>query len=300
MTAPEASKMATWRRRNGVIESLLQAKFRPPTSRISKLANRAVQSQSSILRTLGLFSISFGFDPRRLRLLSKLARFFREYRTFRRAGGRVKALFPILSDYDESAGQMSGHYFHQDLLVAKFVREANPRRHIDVGSRIDGFVAHIATFRDIELIDIRPLRAAAHPQIQFLQADMMQPTSDLEGVADSVSSLHALEHFGLGRYGDSIHPQGHVIGFRNIAKLVEPGGKLYIGLPIGRATEVFFNALRIMDPAEPPTWFEDPTQFRLDRFDYVDDSGDLHTEADANAPLGLVHGCGIYTFTRLV
>lgn len=262
------------------------------------MTNRAVQSPDSVIRTLGLFSTSLGFDPRRLKFLLKLARFFREYRSFRRSGGQIKALFPILSDYDEQAGQMSGHYFHQDLLVAKFVREAAPRRHVDVGSRIDGFVAHIATFRDIELIDIRPLAESVHPQIKFLQADMMQPTAALESIADSVSSLHALEHFGLGRYGDPINPQGHVTGFRNVAKLVEPGGKLYIGLPIGRATEVFFNGLRIMDPAEPPTWFEDPTQFRLERFDYVDDAGDLHTLADPHAMPPLIHGCGIYSFRR--
>ena len=263
------------------------------------MANRAVQSSNSLFRTLGLLSLAWGFDPRRLKLIAKLPRFVREYRAFRRAGGVVQSLFPIFSDYDDQAGQMSGHYFHQDLLVAKFIYDANPRRHIDVGSRIDGFVAHVATFREIELADIRPLRATQYSQIKFFQADLMQPQAALEGIADSVSSLHALEHFGLGRYGDPINPQGHVIGFRNVARLVEPGGKLYIGLPIGRATAVFFNGLRIMDPAEPPTWFEDPTAFALERFDYVDDAGDLHTEADATAPLGLVHGCGIYTFKRL-
>lgn len=262
------------------------------------MANGAVQPSNSILRTLGLLSLNLGFDPRRLRLLGKLPRFLREYRAFRKAGGVVKTLFPVISDYDEQAGQMTGHYFHQDLLVAKFVYDANPRRHIDVGSRIDGFVGHIATFREIELVDIRPLPATPYPQIKFLQADMMQPQS-MAGIADSVSSLHALEHFGLGRYGDPINPQGHIIGFRNVARLVQPGGKLYIGLPIGRATEVFFNGLRIMDPADPPTWFEDPDAFVLERFDYVDDAGDLHTEADVAAPLGLIHGCGIYTFTRL-
>ena len=262
------------------------------------MANRAVQPSNGFIRTLGLLSIGLGFDPRKLRLLSKIPRFVREYRAFRRAGGVVKSFFPIFGDYDEQAGQMSGHYFHQDLLVAKFVHDANPRRHIDVGSRIDGFVGHVATFREIELVDIRPLKADQYPQIRFLQADLMQPQPELAGIADSVSSLHALEHFGLGRYGDPINPQGHVTGFRNIARLVAPGGKLYIGLPIGRATEVFFNGLRIMDPADPPTWFEDPADFTLERFDYVDDAGDLHIQADCSAPLGLVHGCGIYSFRR--
>ena len=46
----------------------------------------------------------------------------------------------VLSDYDDVAGNAKGHYFHQDLLVANFIYKNNPRRHIDVASRIDGFV----------------------------------------------------------------------------------------------------------------------------------------------------------------
>ena len=37
-------------------------------------------------------------------------------------------------------------YFHQDFVVARKIFERNPRLHIDVGSRVDGFVAHVATF----------------------------------------------------------------------------------------------------------------------------------------------------------
>ena len=53
------------------------------------------------------------------------------------------------------SGIMSGHYFHQDLLVARKLFNANPQRHVDIGSRTDGFVAHAAAFREIEVFDIR-------------------------------------------------------------------------------------------------------------------------------------------------
>jgi hypothetical protein len=33
-----------------------------------------------------------------------------------------------------------------------------------------------------------------------------------DGYCDSLSCLHALEHFGLGRYGDPIDPRGHEKG----------------------------------------------------------------------------------------
>lgn len=243
-------------------------------------------------------ALNFGMDPRGLKASKNLPRFLRDYRAFTARGGKVAEMHPILGDYDAQAGSGSGQYFHQDLLVASFIHDAAPRRHIDVGSRIDGFIAHVAAFREVEMVDIRPLEESAHTQIKFLQGDLMQANPAWDAIADSVSSLHALEHFGLGRYGDTIDPNGHIVGFRNLSRMVEPGGKLYVGLPIGSVTQVFFNAHRIFAPTEPPTWFEDPDTFALDRFDYVDDAGDLHTRVDPHVIPPLTHGCGIYTFRR--
>ena len=42
---------------------------------------------------------------------------------------------------------------------------------------------------------------------------------------DSISCLHALEHFGLGRYGDMIDPQGYEKGLFNISSYLTLGGK---------------------------------------------------------------------------
>ena len=81
----------------------------------------------------------------------------------------------ILFDYSDNAGNYKGHYFHQDLLVANFIYEQNPKRHIDIGSRVDGFVAHVASFRKIEVIDVRSLTKSKHKNIQFRQMDFMKP-----------------------------------------------------------------------------------------------------------------------------
>ena len=253
---------------------------------------------SRFARAVGLLALNFGMDPRGLKASKNLPRFLRDYREFTGRGGKVTELHPILGDYDAQAGSGSGQYFHQDLLVASFVHDAAPRRHVDVGSRIDGFIAHVAAFREIEMVDIRPLEKSAHVRIRFLQGDLMQHNPEWDGTADSVSSLHALEHFGLGRYGDTIDPDGHVTGFRNLSRIVAPGGMLYVGLPIGSQTQVFFNAHRIFAPTEPPTWFEEPAAFALERFDYVDDVGDLQLKADPGAVPPLSHGCGIYSFRR--
>jgi len=81
---------------------------------------------------------------------------------------------PQPEDRFADAGTMRGTYFHQDLLIAQRIFEAEPRRHLDVGSRVDGFVAHVASFRRIEIVDIRPLRSTV-PEISFLRADVMKP-----------------------------------------------------------------------------------------------------------------------------
>lgn len=101
------------------------------------------------------------------------------------------SFYPILDDKYKQGGTAKGHYFHQDLLVARKVYKANPKRHLDVGSRVDGFIAHLATFRKVIIIDIRELESNVE-NIEFIQADMMNIKEDLVESCDSISCLHAL------------------------------------------------------------------------------------------------------------
>lgn len=255
-------------------------------------------NQSSFLKNLyrPLHLISkFSFSD--LRKLRRVRRYFSDMSAFEAAGGRVTHYYPILDDYKKQAGTAKGHYFHQDLLVATLINEANPSRHIDVGSSIDGFVAHVAAFRTIEVLDIRALDDCGHERIKFMQANFMLPLNkQLCEITDSLSCLHALEHFGLGRYGDPIDPEGHLKGFGNLHKMLKPGGTLYISFPIG-VSSVYFNAHRVFDPGEIMKWSDG--LFRLERFDYVDDCGNLHQSQSLENIPRLNYGCGIYTMTKL-
>lgn len=223
---------------------------------------------------------------------------FRQHRQlFMKMGGTITHSRPILSDFDDAAGTAAGHYFHQDLLVAQLIRNSNPKRHIDVGSRIDGFVAHVASFRKIEIIDIRPLKNSEHENIVFLQHDLMSDNV-LPLQADSVSCLHAIEHFGLGRYGDRIDPDGHKLGFKNLVNMVAENGTLYISFPISNQNQVHFNAHRIFHPRDIFNW-PGSEMLRLKRFDFVDESGKLNKAIELDSlPDKIKHGCGIYSFTK--
>lgn len=222
-------------------------------------------------------------------------RFWGQLKEFEAAGGIISQLYPVIGEATQEAGGASGHYFHQDLLVARQIYLKNPKRHIDVGSSIYGFVSHVASFRDIEILDVRPLSQIPHQSIRFTQADLMQLPQGYESICDSVSCLHALEHFGLGRYGDSIDPQGHIKGFRNLMRMLQPEGTLYLGIPIG-TPKVCFNAHRVFAPADPLEWAGDG--LCLDAFHYVDDVGSLYKNALPDQATHLTYGCGIYTFRK--
>jgi len=229
-----------------------------------------------------------------------MARFEKDLRDFVEAGGEVASVWPIISEFhDNASGILPGHYFNQDLLVASLIAEANPRRHIDVGSSFVGFVAHVASFREIEVLDIRPMDAIDHPQISFLQRDITLAEPSLLEITDSLSCLHTIEHFGLGRYGDSIDPDGHLKGFQHLVDLLEPRGTLYISFPIGTQDSVHFNAHRVFHPLSILDWPLREGPLELKEFSYEDDAHRLHR----NVPLGefvpeVEYGCGIYTFTK--
>jgi len=250
----------------------------------------------------------FGIDPRKtIRSLRGLPSYLRDLNTLRtqaHSSGRTFPLgkpFPCLDERFSESGSAKGHYFHQDLLVARRIYANRPAVHVDVGSRVDGFVAHVASFRQIDVFYIRPLPNNI-PNIRFVQADLMTPLSaELGDYADSLSCLHALEHFGLGRYGDPVNYDGHLLGLSNLRSILRKGGKLYLSVPIG-AQCIEFNAHRIFSMHYLLECFAD--QYHIDRFSLVDDKGNLHedisiTSAAARDNFGCRYGCGIFEMTKL-
>lgn len=229
-----------------------------------------------------------------------MRRYLNEIIEFLQKDGTIDNLFPILKDYSDFAGVSSGHYFHQDLLVANFIHKNSPNRHVDIGSRIDGFVAHVAAFRKVEVFDIRNFESSPHENIKFINDDLMFPALKYKNYTDSISCLHALEHFGLGRYGDNIDPIGHIIGFENMVNMLKIGGRMYISFPIASIETVLFNAHRIFHPTSIFYWSEVSQRLELESFDFVDDKGDLHRNLDPfNLQFRMNFSCGIYTFKKI-
>jgi hypothetical protein len=209
--------------------------------------------------------------------------------------------YPCLEDRFAGGGKVKGHYFHQDLLVAHKIFLNNPERHVDIGSRVDGFVAHVASFRKIEVLDIRE-NPGNLINIIFIKKDLMDTIDgSFENYCDSLSCLHALEHFGLGRYGDPIRFDGYIIGINNMHKMLKQNGKVYISVPVG-PQRIEFNAHRVFSIGHLLDIFNE--KFVIDSFSYVNDQGYLHkdielTEKEVKNNFGCFYGCGIFEMTKV-
>jgi SAM-dependent methyltransferase len=213
---------------------------------------------------------------------------------------KLKMSYPCLADRFDSSGIMSGHYFHQDLLIAQRIYEAKPIRHVDIGSRIDGFVAHIAVFCKVEIFDIR-IQKSSIDNIVFRQADLMELRPELMDYCESISSLHAIEHFGLGRYSDPVDVDGHKKAFGNVYQMLKTGGVFYFSVPMG-PLRIEFNAHRVFSLAYLLRLFKD--RFKIEYFSYVDDNGDLHKHITLTDELiknncRCFYGCAIFELRKI-
>ena len=64
-------------------------------------------------------------------------------------------MWPVLQDKYDYAGAI-GNYFLQDLWAARLIINSGVKNHFDIGSRLDGFIAHLlAAEIDVTMIDVR-------------------------------------------------------------------------------------------------------------------------------------------------
>jgi len=229
----------------------------------------------------------------------------KQSKQLKKQGQKSSVSFPITKfsayyeDKQDNAGALGFHYFYQDLYVAQRIYHNNPIRHIDIGSSISGFVAHVASYREIEVYDIRPLNNPI-PNVKFKQFDLMQFKEEYAENTDSISCLHALEHFGLGRYGDPICYDGYLIGFQNILKMLKTNGKFYFSVPLGKQ-RIEFHAHRVFSLRyllELITPYYD-----INSFSYIDDNNVFYENVEISEEkilnnCGCRFGCAIFELTK--
>lgn len=215
-----------------------------------------------------------------------------------------KDMWLICNDLKDSAGGPAEHYFAQDIWAAQKIYQANTDEHYDIGSRLDGFIAHLLVFlKEVHYIDIRPLPYKI-AGLQFMQGD----ATNLETIADnsitSLSSLHAVEHFGLGRYGDPVDPKACFKTIRAFGRVLKRGGVLYFAVPIGPIDRVIFNAHRIFNPLTIISSFE---AAGLSLIEFAVVKKDEYTAVKQTLPIMEAdiqniedYSCGLFEFVKII
>lgn len=246
--------------------------------------------------------ILFNFYPKKiLGGLRNLPYFYQSKKIFKKSLGnnpdfKISRDYFCLTDMNEASGKMPKHYFVQDLYFAQKIFENKPLKHVDIGSRIDGFVAHLASFMEVEVLDVRLLKNTIK-NIRFVRADLMDSNFHLKNYCHSVSCLHVIEHLGLGRYGDKIDAEGHLKGLNNIYELLQSGGYFYFSVPIG-IQRIEFNAHRIFDVDYLLNYFS--SKYELLSFSYLDDDDVMHENIDpTNETIHCQYGCGLFILKKI-
>ena len=154
-------------------------------------------------------------------------------------------------------------------------------------------MAHALTFAEVSFVDIRPLVTPVD-RLRFEQGSITAlPFADSS--VESLSSLHVIEHIGLGRYGDPVDPDGHLKAATELSRVLQPGGELLIGTPVGRERLVF-DGHRIFNPHTVVAMFSslDLVDFALVDDDDLLRTGDVTLDDGARCD----YGCGLFAFTK--
>lgn len=252
------------------------------------------------LRKPCFFFSTFLFDP--LELMHKfraLPFFFRNLVRYRRQNRNESFNVEFgeiwYRSYDRfaTAGIVQEHYFYQGLWAARFLFDNHVRKHVDVGSCLDGFIAHILPFCEVTYVDIRPIELQLKG-FDFVRGSIKNIPFDDNSI-ENLTCLHVIEHIGLGRYGDPVDPDGYLAAARELTRVLSPGGTLLLSVPVGRE-RLCFDAHRIFAPQTIKDIF---SGLELVEFSLIADKANgVLRNASFDDARSCNYGCGLFVFKK--
>jgi len=240
------------------------------------------------------------FDPRQsVRRIKGLFPYLRDIKRYKKLATNNKFRYafknshPVLDDRNNPAGSVDNVYFLQDLWAANNLLKRGIINHVDVGSRIDGFVGHLLPYCKVDYIDIRTLKSNIE-NLNYIHGSLLNmPYGD--NSVPSLSCLHVIEHVGLGRYGDEIDYDGYEKAAGELTRVLAPGGIMLFSTPVGKE-RVCFNAHRVFSPH---TILEIFCGLKLNEFNVIPDKADrIIYNANINDCENMNYGCGLFVFQK--
>lgn len=237
-------------------------------------------------------------DPRRWpKLPTELLRYAGDLRAFRAAATDSVLNGPLTMEptlFQRAINSpFDAHYTYQSAWATKRIVESGVAEHVDVSSSVP-FVAQLAGVLPVTMYEFHA-PSIRLPGLTLKEASLLDlPMADQS--VRSLSCLHVIEHVGLGRYGDPLDPRGTERALSSLARVLAPGGALYVSAPAGKA-RVAFNAHRVLDPRAVVAHMA-AQGLTLAGFAFIDDAGSLCDPATPDEACDLWYGCGLYHFTR--
>ena len=249
------------------------------------------------LRKIHIFFVLIGINIKKTFYFKNIFKFLLQLRKFKKKGGKINSLYPVLEDYDTSFNNHKNQFFHADLYISQKIFDENPPNHIDIGSRVDGLVGHLASFRELDVLELRSVDISPHKNINFIRDDITKiKNKKNENKYISISSVGVIGHIGLGRYGDSLDPDGPTKAIKSICDLAKENANIYIMVPVGKES-IEFNAHRIFNPKNIVDKFEQ-NNCKLVEFSLVNDHGNLILNSSLSSGENLNFGGGIFVFKK--
>lgn len=201
-------------------------------------------------------------------------------------------LYPIFET--KSSSQLRwNEYLIQDLWAMEKILSSGAHHHTDVGSRLDGFVCQLAVSVPVDFVDIRP-PGFEHKGLHYIKGSILNLPFPDKSIL-SLSSLHVVEHIGLGRYFDELDPLGTQKALKELERVIADGGNLYIGVPVG-AERTEFNANRIFHPLSIVGSFS--SSMELVEFAFAPKNGTLQRYFDIHKFPSIDYAIGLFHFRR--
>lgn len=201
--------------------------------------------------------------------------------------------YPCLDD-KTSATNFDRHYVYHTAWAARVLADIKPEYHVDISSSLY-FCSILSAFVPVRYYDYRPA--------ELRLSNLSSEAADLHalplesGSIKSISCMHVVEHIGLGRYGDSLDPDGDLKAIVELERVLAEGGSLLFVVPIG-LPRIMFNAHRIYSYDQIIGYF---SRLELREFTLIPDqpqNGGLIRNASKAQANNEIYGCGCFWFVK--
>lgn len=172
----------------------------------------------------------------------------------------------VFEDYvNQSGAHPEGYRNFECGFASKVIRRLQPNKILDIGTnRL--FIAGLSSKTKIDSIDVRK-REMPFVEETTIIADSINLSTIEDESYDFILSLNAIEHFGLGRYGDEFNINADVAAFSEWKRILKKNGKIVFSTTITRyKPSIAFNAHRIYTHGQIIEKFSDGMNIDMEEY----------------------------------